>query len=74
MLIEDVLTEFKRTHLEHIEDILDNKTDRDSSPISLERGLDVMLVIAAAHLSNETGKKVKIDYKKGYSLEALNVI
>ena len=60
--------------IEHIEDILDNKTDRDSSPISLERGLDVMLVIAAAHLSNETGKKVKIDYKKGYSLEALNVI
>jgi predicted dehydrogenase len=45
--------------------------DPTQSPISLERGLDTMLVVAAAHLSSATGRTVKIDYTRGYRAEAL---
>jgi predicted dehydrogenase len=41
------------------------------SPIRLERGLDTMLVIAAAHLSEQTKRRIRIDYSKGYRPEAL---
>ena len=41
------------------------------SPIDLRRGLDTMLVIAAAHKSAETGHSVGIDFAVGYRLEAL---
>jgi len=30
-----------------------------------------MLVVAAAHLSSKTGRKVMIDYSKSYTLAAL---
>lgn len=59
------------TELDHIEKALENSST-DSSPISIELGLDTMLVIAAAHLSAQSGKTVKIDYSKGYVLNALN--
>ena len=40
MLIEDVLTEFKRTHLEHIEDIiLTNGYEGGKSVVEYFRGL-----------------------------------
>jgi predicted dehydrogenase len=55
----------------HILDFL--STDPSKSPISIERGLDTMLVIAAVHLSHKTGRKIKIDYTKGYLTEALIV-
>jgi predicted dehydrogenase len=42
-----------------------------ASPLSLSRGLDTMLVIAAAHRSSETGRRVRIDYGKGYSPAAI---
>ncbi len=42
------------------------------SPISLERGLETMLVIAAAHRSAQTGRVVRIDYNKGFVPEALS--
>lgn len=45
--------------------------DITSSPIALERGLDTMLVIAAAFRSHETGRRVHIDWSKGYRPEAL---
>lgn len=41
------------------------------SPINLDRGLDTMMVVAAAHLSQETGRRVEINYDAGYSLESL---
>lgn len=44
----------------------------DKSPISLERGLETMLVIAAAHRSAETGRVVRIDYNKGFVPAALS--
>jgi len=42
------------------------------SAISLERGLDTMLVVAAAHRSEEMKSRVKIEYGRGYCLEALH--
>jgi predicted dehydrogenase len=44
------------------------------SPIALERGLDTMLVVAAAHLSHQQKRTVKIHYESGYRFEALEVI
>jgi predicted dehydrogenase len=57
--------------LKHIEAVL--KGDLGDSGISLECGLDTMLVVAAAHLSNRQGQRVLIDYSKGYSQDALAV-
>ena len=42
------------------------------SPISLERGLETMLVIAAAHKSALTGRTIRIDYGKGFVPAALS--
>jgi predicted dehydrogenase len=58
--------------LKHIESILDTGAHRDS-PISLARGLDTMLVIAAAHLSAQKKCSVKIDYSAGYKIDALSL-
>ncbi len=41
------------------------------SPVSLERGLDTMLVVAAAIRSSEEGRSVTIDHARGPSLDAL---
>lgn len=42
------------------------------SPVSIERGLDTMLVVAAAHLSARSRQTVAIDYNKGYTTAALS--
>ena len=57
--------------LEHIDTIL--KGAGGTSDISLECGLNTMLVVAAAHISNREGRRMYIDYSKGYSLDALTV-
>lgn len=44
------------------------------SPISLERGLDTMLVVAAAHLSTQNHRSVRIDYSKGYTMDSLRLL
>lgn len=49
------------------------ETGPDASPLALSRGLDTMLVVAAAHRSSETGKRVRIDYSRGYSPAAIIV-
>jgi predicted dehydrogenase len=54
----------------HIEAML--KLDPTLSPISIDRGLESMLIIAAAYLSGHDGRRVKIDYTKGFCLEALS--
>ena len=41
------------------------------SPIALEKGLETMLVIAAAYKSHFEKREVCINYSKGYSLQAL---
>ena len=55
--------------LRHVEAAL--ASDPAASPISLARGLDTMLVVAAAHRSHATGRRVRIDYAKGWCPEAL---
>jgi predicted dehydrogenase len=55
--------------IDHIETILKEKITQ--SPISLERGLETMLVIAAAYKSHQLKRTVSIFYDKGYSLQAL---
>jgi hypothetical protein len=44
------------------------------SVLSLERGLETMLVVAAAHLSSAKKRTVRIDYRKGYTPEALELL
>ena len=58
--------------VEHIQDLIDGKCQE--SPISLERGLDTMMVLAAAHLSFHQKSPVAIDYKSGYRLDAIEPI
>lgn len=57
--------------LKHIAAALES--DPAASPLALARGLDTMLVIAAAHRSSETGRRVKIDYSRGYVPAAIIV-
>jgi hypothetical protein len=52
--------------------VLENNELYNKSPIKLERGLETMLVIAAAHRSAQNNCPVTIDYSKGYSLKALS--
>ena len=58
--------------LQHISSILDNNELYNESPIRLERGLETMLVIAAAHLSSKNNCPVKIDYAKGFNIDSLS--
>ncbi len=56
--------------LRHIEETL--ASEPADSPISLQRGLDTMLVVAAAHRSVREKRAVRIDYTKGYTNAALD--
>jgi predicted dehydrogenase len=58
-----------KAEIAHLEDVMAGRVT--SSPIALERGLDTMMVIAAAFKSNATGRRVRIDRSKGYSPDAL---
>lgn len=58
--------------MQHFDKILKGKLKANLSPISLERGLDTALVIAAAHRSHREKRTVKIDYDKGYCLDAIS--
>jgi hypothetical protein len=55
--------------VEHLSEIMEGRVKK--SPISLERGLDTMMVIAAAHLSHQQKRVMHIDYSKGYILDAI---
>jgi predicted dehydrogenase len=58
-----------KAEVQHIQSILDG--DLMDSPIALERGLDTMMIIAAAFKSHNTGRRVSIDWAAGYRPEAL---
>ena len=60
--------------MKHINLAIKNKDIYDKSPISLEKGLDTALVIAAAHLSAKNNCAVLIDYSKGYTHDALSLL
>lgn len=55
--------------LEHIE--ADLRTSGSNSGIQLARGLDTMLVVAAAHRSEQEGRRMRLDYEQGYTRDAL---
>lgn len=57
--------------IDHLEKILLGEVS-SLSPVSIERGLDTMMVIAAAFKSHFEGREITIDYSKGYTLEALS--
>jgi predicted dehydrogenase len=57
--------------LKHLQNALEDL--HYESSLSLDCGLDTMLVVAAAHLSNRHGKRVMIDYSNGYSAKALTL-
>jgi predicted dehydrogenase len=62
-----------RGEIEHIEGLLEGSVK--DSPVSLERGLETMLVVAAALRSSEEGGVVSIDYSRasrGPLLDALD--
>ena len=72
-LIEKTRPDDFKGEIDHLAEILDGAEGADS-PISLERGMDSMLAIAAVHVSHRHKKTVRIDYDKGYSLEALAIL
>lgn len=58
--------------LRHLQGVAEG---RPLSPgITLERGLDTVLIIAAAHLSARSRRSVSIDYSKGYVPDALSLL
>ncbi|MBW2144363.1 MAG: Gfo/Idh/MocA family oxidoreductase [Deltaproteobacteria bacterium] len=59
--------------IDHIESIL-NGEDPADSPISLERGLETMMVIAAVHVSQRHERTVRINYEKGYRPESIELL
>jgi len=59
-----------RGEVEHIGALLAG--DVEDSPVSLERGLETMLVIAAALRSHREGRRVRIDYSRGLGPESLD--
>ncbi len=63
-----------RGELDHLGDILAGDAAADESPLGLVKGLDTMLVVAAAHLSSRQKKSVEINYEAGYGPEALHVM
>jgi predicted dehydrogenase len=72
---EPVLREFEKTRaddfLEEIRHIQAALEHGQPSPISLESGLDTMLAIAGAHRSNQSKRRVRIVYDRGYNTGAL---
>ena len=54
-----------KSEIEHVHGIL--RGDTKDSPVSLQRGLDTMLVIAAAYESNRINKGVPIHCGQGYT-------
>ncbi len=55
--------------VDHLAEIMGGRVG--NSPISIERGLDTMLVIAAAHQSHRLGRRVRIDWARGYVPDAI---
>ncbi|MGF7158511.1 putative dehydrogenase [Rhodoligotrophos appendicifer] len=69
LIIEKTRPDDFKAEIAHMEQVLEGKVT--SSPISLERGLDTMMVIAAAFKSNADRRTVSIDWSRGYRPEAL---
>ncbi len=55
--------------IDHLAGIIDGRIS--SSAISLQRGLETMMVICAAFQSHAAGRRVKINWDRGYRPEAI---
>jgi predicted dehydrogenase len=69
LLIEKTRADDFKAEIAHLTEVLAGKAG--ASPIALERGLDTMMVIAAAFKSHATGRRVTIDWSVGYRPDAL---
>jgi predicted dehydrogenase len=58
-----------KAEVAHLEEVLSGKVR--NSPLALERGLDTQMVIAAIFRSHATGRRVTINWNRGYRPEAL---
>jgi predicted dehydrogenase len=67
-LIKKTRADDFRAEIDHLALILEGKVSH--SPIELGRGLDTLMVIAAAFRSHSTGRRVTVDWSKGYVSEA----
>ena len=70
ILIEKTRPDDFKNEIDHLSKILDGEVIKNS-PVSIERGLDTMMVIAAAFKSHFENREIKINYSKGYTLDAL---
>jgi len=68
-LIEKKRPDDFKAEIDHLARVLNGEISQ--SPISLERGLDTMMVIAAAFKSHGLGRRVTINWNAGYVPEAL---
>jgi predicted dehydrogenase len=59
-----------KAEIDHLAGVMEGKLG--FSPIELSRGLETLVVIAAAFKSNALGRRVRIDWKRGYVPEALS--
>lgn len=55
--------------IDHLNDVMEGRVR--SSPISLQRGLETMMVISGAFRSHALGRRVTIDWDRGYCPEAI---
>jgi predicted dehydrogenase len=69
-LIKKTRADDFKAEIDHMSDIMAGKIV--SSPISLERGLETMTVIAAAFRSHKERRAMRIDWSKGYTPEAIS--
>ncbi len=69
LLLSKKRTDDFRREVDHLEKLITGGIS--DSPISLERGLDTMMVIAAAYRSAQEGRAMVIDYEAGYRPEAI---
>ena len=58
-----------KAEIDHLSSIMEGGVTE--SPIALDRGLDTMMVIAAAFRSHALGRRVAIDWTQGYVPEAI---
>lgn len=64
---DDFIAELKHVHAH-------SSNGADRSPIALSRGFDTMLVVAGAHRSSQTARTTRINYSKGYTVDALESV
>lgn len=56
--------------IDHLADVLSGRVTK--SPIALARGLETLVVIAAIFKSDAEGRRIAIDWSRGYTLDALS--